>query len=141
VALGFSVSDIGTRHTVEVVLGGRSTLDHVYKRLFVDYFLRKVGRAPPLSSHYSLTSGCQVSTWYALVVFTASMQEYADPVIDWLDAGHGILACCLFRQTIFVISLRYPSRHHHAVTLAPDFLMDLISRICPWQNRITLVFV
>jgi CTD nuclear envelope phosphatase 1 len=29
-------------HTVEVVLGGRSTLYHVYKRPFVDYFLRKV---------------------------------------------------------------------------------------------------
>jgi len=36
----------GTRrpasHTVEVVMGGRSTLYHVYKRPFVDYFLRKV---------------------------------------------------------------------------------------------------
>lgn len=29
-------------HMVEVVLGGRSTLYHVYKRPFVDYFLRKV---------------------------------------------------------------------------------------------------
>jgi CTD nuclear envelope phosphatase 1 len=29
-------------HVVEVVLGGRSTLYHVYKRPFVDYFLRKV---------------------------------------------------------------------------------------------------
>ena len=29
-------------HTVEVVLGGRSTLYHVYKRPFVDFFLRKV---------------------------------------------------------------------------------------------------
>lgn len=36
----------GTRrpasHTVEVVMGGRSTTYHVYKRPFVDYFLRKV---------------------------------------------------------------------------------------------------
>ena len=29
-------------HMVEVVMGGRSTLYHVYKRPFVDYFLRKV---------------------------------------------------------------------------------------------------
>ena len=29
-------------HMVEVVLGGRSTLYHVYKRPFVDFFLRKV---------------------------------------------------------------------------------------------------
>jgi len=26
------------------------------------------------------------------------MQEYADPVIDWLDAGRGILARRLFRD-------------------------------------------
>ncbi|KAH7908492.1 NLI interacting factor-like phosphatase [Hygrophoropsis aurantiaca] len=80
--LGFS--GFGRRNngrTVEVVLGGRSTLYHVYKRPFVDYFLRKV------------------SGWYTLVVFTASMQEYADPVIDWLDAGRGILAQRFFRES------------------------------------------
>lgn len=77
--LGFGRRNKG--HTVEVVLGGRSTLYHVYKRPFVDYFLRKV------------------SAWYTLVVFTASMQEYADPVIDWLDAGRGILARRLFRES------------------------------------------
>lgn len=38
--LGFGRRNKG--HTVEVVLGGRSTLYHVYKRPFVDYFLRKV---------------------------------------------------------------------------------------------------
>jgi len=68
-------------HMVEVVLGGRSTLYHVYKRPFVDYFLRKV------------------SSWYTLVIFTASMQEYADPVIDWLDGGRGILVRRLFRES------------------------------------------
>ena len=26
------------------------------------------------------------------------MQEYADPVIDWLDAGRGILSRRLFRE-------------------------------------------
>ncbi|PPQ85871.1 hypothetical protein CVT26_004001 [Gymnopilus dilepis] len=66
---------------VEVVLGGRSTLYHVYKRPFVDYFLRTV------------------SGWYTLVIFTASMQEYADPVIDWLDAGRGILEHRFFRDS------------------------------------------
>jgi len=70
-----------TGHMVEVVMGGKSTLYHVYKRPFVDYFLRKV------------------SGWYTLVIFTASMREYADPVIDWLDAGHGILARRFFRES------------------------------------------
>ena len=32
----------GAGHMVEVILNGRSTLYHVYKRPFVDYFLRKV---------------------------------------------------------------------------------------------------
>ncbi|KZT29330.1 NIF-domain-containing protein [Neolentinus lepideus HHB14362 ss-1] len=77
----FGRKDKGAGKIVEVVLGGRSTLYHVYKRPFVDYFLRKV------------------SGWYTLVIFTASMQEYADPVIDWLDAGRGILARRLFRES------------------------------------------
>ncbi|EJD01244.1 NIF-domain-containing protein [Fomitiporia mediterranea MF3/22] len=67
-------------HIVEVVMNNRSTLYHVYKRPFVDYFLRKV------------------SAWYTLVIFTASMKEYADPVIDWLDAGRGILSLRFFRE-------------------------------------------
>ncbi|KAE9410435.1 NIF-domain-containing protein [Gymnopus androsaceus JB14] len=71
----------GPGHVVEVMLGGRSTLYHVYKRPFVDFFLRTV------------------SGWYTLVIFTASMQEYADPVIDWLDAGRGILDQRLFRDS------------------------------------------
>ncbi|KAF7352834.1 FCP1-like proteiny domain-containing protein [Mycena venus] len=71
----------GSGHMVEVVLGGHSTLYHVYKRPFVDFFLRTV------------------SGWYTLVIFTASMQEYADPIIDWLDAGRGILAHRLFRDS------------------------------------------
>jgi CTD nuclear envelope phosphatase 1 len=40
-----------TSHTVEVVLGGRSTLYHVYKRPFVDFFLRKVRMANAGQSH------------------------------------------------------------------------------------------
>ncbi|KAF5363302.1 hypothetical protein D9756_000672 [Leucocoprinus leucothites] len=67
-------------HTVEVILGGKRTQYHVYKRPFVDFFLRTV------------------SGWYTLVIFTASMKEYADPVIDWLDAGRGILVQRLFRD-------------------------------------------
>jgi CTD nuclear envelope phosphatase 1 len=47
--LGFGRRNKG--HTVEVVLGGRSTLYHVYKRPFVDYFLRKVSRTLSSSSY------------------------------------------------------------------------------------------
>ena len=45
-----------------------------------------------------IVSTTQVSAWYTLVIFTASMQEYADPVIDWLDAGRGILGRRFFRE-------------------------------------------
>ncbi|KAJ7638768.1 NLI interacting factor-like phosphatase-domain-containing protein [Roridomyces roridus] len=79
--LGSFNRNMGSGHMVEVVLGGNTTLYHVYKRPFVDFFLRTV------------------SGWYTLVIFTASMQEYADPVIDWLDAGRGILAHRLFRDS------------------------------------------
>lgn len=40
----FNGRNKGTSHMVEVVLGGRSTLYHVYKRPFVDFFLRTVCR-------------------------------------------------------------------------------------------------
>lgn len=68
---------------VEVVLEGRSTVYTVYKRPWVDFFLRKV------------------STWYTVIIFTASLPEYADPVIDWLDGGDGgggMVAGRLFRS-------------------------------------------
>ncbi len=34
-----------------------------------------------------------------MVVFTASVQEYADPVIDWLDQGRGLISARLFRES------------------------------------------
>lgn len=92
---------------VEVVLDGRSTVYTVYKRPWVDFFLRKVGTGDP--SH---SSPCQqeyspvpfhekVSSWYTVVIFTASLPEYADPVIDWLDGGDGrggMVGARLFRS-------------------------------------------
>ncbi|KAG5292848.1 NIF domain-containing protein [Histoplasma ohiense] len=53
-----SATTIGPQHPI---------LYYVHKRPHCDEFLRKV---------------CK---WYKLVVFTASVQEYADPVIDWLE--------------------------------------------------------
>jgi CTD nuclear envelope phosphatase 1 len=91
----------GEGHTVEVILGGRSTLYHVYKRPFVDHFLKKVSSR--LTHAGKLVANVrarydQVASWYTLVVFTASMQEYADPVIDWLDGGRGLFGKKLYRE-------------------------------------------
>lgn len=55
-------------------------LYYVHKRPHCDDFLRRV---------------CK---WYNLVVFTASVQEYADPVIDWLEAERKFFSKRLYRQ-------------------------------------------
>ena len=46
----------------------------------------------------------QIATWYTLVIYTASMPEYADPVIDWLDAGRSLFAKRLYRDSCFLQS-------------------------------------
>jgi len=106
---GFGKRNKGAGHVVEVVLGGRSTLYHVYKRPFVDYFLRKV------------------SGWYTLVIFTASMQEYADPVIDWLDAGRGILEHRFFRDSCTQLP-------NGSYTKDLSIIEDDLSRVCLVDN-------
>ncbi|KAI5300757.1 Nuclear envelope morphology protein 1 [Ascosphaera pollenicola] len=68
-------------------------LYYVHKRPHCDDFLRKV---------------CK---WYKLVVFTASVQEYADPVIDWLEQERKYFHSrfyrqhCTFRQGAYVKDL------------------------------------
>ncbi|KAJ7276347.1 NLI interacting factor-like phosphatase-domain-containing protein [Mycena haematopus] len=116
----------GSGRMVEVVLGGHSTLYHVYKRPFVDFFLRTV------------------SGWYTLVIFTASMQEYADPIIDWLDAERGILAHRLFRDVGFAAVAIYSVHDFllQSCTQLPNgsFTKDLsvvdpdLSRVCIIDN-------
>ena len=79
-------------HMVEVKLSHPTTyngltlgpqhpiLYYVHKRPYCDDFLRKV---------------CK---WYNLVVFTASVQEYADPVIDWLEQERKYFSARYYRQ-------------------------------------------
>ncbi|KAK7542813.1 NLI interacting factor-like phosphatase-domain-containing protein [Phyllosticta citribraziliensis] len=68
-------------------------LYYVHKRPHCDDFLRKV------------------SKWYNLVIFTASVQEYADPVIDWLElerkyfAGRFYRQHCTFRNGAYIKDL------------------------------------
>ncbi|KAK8218320.1 NLI interacting factor-like phosphatase-domain-containing protein [Phyllosticta capitalensis] len=68
-------------------------LYYVHKRPYCDDFLRKV------------------SKWYNLVIFTASVQEYADPVIDWLElerkyfAGRFYRQHCTFRNGAYIKDL------------------------------------
>ncbi|CAI7587838.1 unnamed protein product [Penicillium pancosmium] len=68
-------------------------LYYVHKRPHCDEFLRKV------------------SKWYKLVIFTASVQEYADPVIDWLEQERKYFQAryyrqhCTFRQGAYIKDL------------------------------------
>ncbi|KAL6250023.1 Nuclear envelope morphology protein 1 [Rhinocladiella similis] len=68
-------------------------LYYVHKRPHCDEFLRKI------------------SKWYKLVVFTASVQEYADPVIDWLEqerkyfVGRYYRQHCTFRNGAYIKDL------------------------------------
>ncbi|CUS20585.1 LAQU0S01e09978g1_1 [Lachancea quebecensis] len=80
---GTSSSNSSQGHMVEVkfATSGISTLYHVHKRPYCDLFLTKIAK------------------WYDLVVFTASMKEYADPVIDWLESSFpGKFSRRLYRQ-------------------------------------------
>ena len=53
----------------------------------------------------------KVCKWFNLVVFTASVQEYADPVIDWLEqerkffSGRYYRQHCTYRQGAFIKDL------------------------------------
>lgn len=94
-----------TGHMVEVKLqasvgaGGQiigpqvPILYYVHKRPHCDDFLKKI------------------SKWYNLIIFTASVQEYADPVIDWLEverkyfAGRYYRQHCTFRNGAYIKDL------------------------------------
>ncbi|TKA51265.1 hypothetical protein B0A49_12146 [Cryomyces minteri] len=76
---------MSTGHMVEVMLstpGGSSVpiLYYVHERPHCHEFLRKAAK------------------WYNLVVFTASVQEYADPVIEWLERERKYFAARYYRQ-------------------------------------------
>ncbi len=83
-------------------------LYYVHKRPHCDEFLRKV---------------CK---WYKLVVFTASVQEYADPVIDWLEqerkffVGRYYRQHCTYRNGAYIKDLS---------SVEPD-----LSRVCILDN-------
>lgn len=75
---GFS----GTHHLVEVKLPHSqfATLYSVLKRPHCDEFLETVAQ------------------WYNLVVYTASLQAYADPMIDWLERDRKYFGKRLYRD-------------------------------------------
>jgi len=65
---------------VEVVIDAMPCTFYVIKRPHVDMFLKKVAE------------------WYDVIIFTASMRQYADPLIDQLDTK-GLVKGRLFRES------------------------------------------
>ncbi|KAI9015670.1 NLI interacting factor-like phosphatase-domain-containing protein [Phycomyces nitens] len=81
---GCSVNGSVKRKTIEVQSERQSLLYEVYKRPHVDFFLKTI------------------SQWYKVVIYTASMAEYANPVIDWLDQSQTVISQRYFRQACIV---------------------------------------
>jgi len=78
--------------TVDVMIDGLTCTFYVIKRPHVDLFLQKVAE------------------WFEVVIFTASMQQYADPLIDQLDPrklvkGRLFRESCLPKEGNFVKDL------------------------------------
>ena len=96
---------MSTGHMVEVRLGGPVSSSGV-----------QIGPGVPILYCVHERPGCheflrKISKWYNLVVFTASVQEYADPVIDWLErerryfSGRYYRQHCTFRNGAYIKDL------------------------------------
>mmetsp|Transcript_19397 Transcript_19397/g.33338 ORF Transcript_19397/g.33338 Transcript_19397/m.33338 type:complete len:281 (+) Transcript_19397:46-888(+) len=70
---------------VEVYQDSNSCVFHVSKRPHLDTFLRTV------------------SSWYKIVIFTASLPRYAEAVINYLDSG-SIVSARYFRDSCVVVN-------------------------------------
>ncbi|KAK4575321.1 Nuclear envelope morphology protein 1 [Recurvomyces mirabilis] len=96
---------MSTGHMVEVRLGGGISSGGV-----------QLGPGVPILYYVHERPGCheflrKVAKWYSLIVFTASVQEYADPVIDWLErerkyfSGRYYRQHCTFRNGAYIKDL------------------------------------
>ena len=94
---------------VEVLVNRASCLYYVYKRPNLDYFLNVI------------------NNWYNLIIYTASVREYADPVIDLIDEN-GVL----FKRRLFRTECTQTPSAHYLKDLS---LIDAdISKICLLDN-------
>lgn len=83
---------MSTGHMVEVRLGGPVSNSGV-----------QIGPGVPILYYVHERPGCheflrKVSKWYNLIAFTASVQEYADPVVDWLERERKYFSGRYYRQ-------------------------------------------
>ena len=119
-AVGYGGAILGPQHPI---------LYYVHKRPHCDDFLRKV---------------CK---WYNLVVFTASVQEYADPVIDWLEqerkyfSGRYYRQHCTFRNGAYIKDLSSVEPDLSKIMILDNSPLSYIfhegeSRVRPFANTV-----
>ena len=92
---------MSTGHMVEVRLGGPVPAPPTSNSNTPSTV--QFGPGVPILYYVHERPGCheflrKVSKWYNLVVFTASVQEYADPVIDWLERERRYFGGRYYRQ-------------------------------------------
>lgn len=99
---------------VEVMLNGLACLYYVHKRPHLEYFIDVV------------------SNWYNLVIFTASLEQYADQVISRVDRGRRLFGRRYFRQHcverggLFMKDLTIVNRNLGRVALLDNSLASFV---------------
>lgn len=94
---------MSTGHMVEVRLGGPVPAPPTSNTSGVQPATVNFGPGVPILYYVHERPGCheflrKVCKWYNLIVFTASVQEYADPVIDWLERERRYFSGRFYRQ-------------------------------------------
>lgn len=91
----------------------------------------------------------KVAKWYNLIVFTASVQEYADPVIDWLErerkyfSGRYYRQHCTLRNGAYIKDLAQVEPDLSRVMILDNSPMSYIfhegrlSDLPPWDEELT----
>eukprot|EP01136_Pigoraptor_vietnamica_P001149 Opistho-1_new@27396 len=103
-----TVRGLRSRHfdlKIDVVIDNFPCLFFVYRRPHVERFLTAV------------------AAWYNVVVFTASLRQYGDPVIDSLDCGRGLIQRRYFRESCIQ---EYGNYVKDLVKVEPDLSSVLI---------------
>jgi CTD nuclear envelope phosphatase 1 len=94
---------MSTGHMVEVRLGGPVPAPPTSNTSGSQPATVNFGPGVPILYYVHERPNCheflrKVSKWYNLIVFTASVQEYADPVIDWLERERRYFSGRFYRQ-------------------------------------------
>ena len=83
---------------LNINIDGKEHIIHVLKRPFLDYFLK------------------EISKYYDIIIFTASISQYASPLIDNLDnqrllRGRLYRQNCIFRNGLYIKDLKQIGKH------------------------------